>query len=85
MVEKIYNYKSETINKDKYDLSIEKEKLEVAKLTCNLLEYNFYTHELIKDKNMKENEFNYFVNYIFSKDMYIVQFLECLKNYRTKR
>lgn len=83
IVEKIYNYKFETINKDKYDLSIEKEKLEVTKLTGYLLGYNFDTHELVKDVNMTENEFNYFVNYIFSKDIYIVQFLECLNNYRT--
>lgn len=84
IVKKIYDYNFETIDKEIYNLSIEKNKLEITKLASKLLGYDFNKHEkLQKTENMSEVEINNFINFIFLKEDYIIEFLARLNNYRT--
>ena len=83
IVEKIYNYKFELINKEEYNLEIEKQKINISEMTNKLLGYNFHLYEEIERKIMKENELNDFINIIFEKDEYLIEFLTRLNNYRS--
>ena len=44
--------------------------------------YNFDLHIFIKTEKMSENELNDYINFIFTKEIYLLKFLECLNNYR---
>ena len=84
IVKKIYDYNFETIDKEIYNLSIEKNKLEITKLASKLLGYDFYKHEkLQKTEKMSEDEIINYINFIFLKEDYIIEFLARLNNYRT--
>ena len=84
IVKKIYDYNFETIDKEIYNLSIEKNKLEITKLARKLLGYDFYKHEkLQKTEKMSEDEIINYINFIFLKEDYIIEFLARLNNYRT--
>ena len=84
IVKKIYDYNFETIDKEIYNLSIEKNKLEITKLASKLLGYDFNKHEKLQiTENMSEVEINNFINFIFLKEDYIIEFLARLNNYRT--
>lgn len=83
IVEKIYNYKFELINKEEYNLEIEKQKINIVEMTNKLLGYNYHLHEEIERKIMNENELNDFINIIFAKEDYLIEFLTRLNNYRS--
>ena len=83
MVKIIYNYNFEMVNKDKFNLDNEEKKIKIIELMKKILNYNFDTHEFGKEKEITKEEKNYFLDLIFSKDEYFMQFLLCLNNYRT--
>ena len=82
IVEKIYSYNIETINKDEYNLENEKEKLKPIELTGKILGFNFVTNALTKREIFSDTEKNDFIELIFSKEDYLITFLESLNNYR---
>ena len=87
IVEKIYSFNFSTINKEEFNLVIEKQKLEITELTGKLLGYNFDINEVIKKEknnieNMSEEDINNFIDFIFKKEDYIIEFLTRLNNYR---
>ena len=84
IIKKLYSYNFETINKDDYNLTIEKGKLEVIKLTSKILGYDFDKYEHFKIEEMSKNEINYTINFIFSQEEYIKEFLILFNNYRAK-
>ena len=83
IVSKLYGFKFDTINKDKFDLEIEKKKIEIIEKASKILGYNFDSHILIKTDKLTENELNEYIDLIFTKDIYLLKFLECLNNYRS--
>jgi hypothetical protein len=84
IIKKLYSYNFEKINKDDYNLTIEKGKLEVIKLTSKILGYDFDKYEHFKIEEMSKNEINYTINFIFSQEEYIKEFLILFNNYRAK-
>ena len=84
IIKKIYSYNFEIINKDDYNLAIEKGKLEVIKLTSKILGFDFEKYEYFKHEEMSKNEINYTINFIFSQEEYIIEFLILFNNYRAK-
>ena len=83
MVKIIYNYNFEMVNKDIFNLDNEENKIKIIELMQKILNYNFDTHEFGKEKEITKEEKDYFLDLIFSKDEYFMQFLLCLNNYRT--
>ena len=83
IVSKLYEYKFDTINKDGFDLDLEKRKIETIDKANKILGYNFDLHIFIKTEKMSENELNEYIDFIFTKEIYLLKFLECLNNYRS--
>ena len=83
IVEKIYSYNFEIINKEEYILEEEKEKLRIAEIAGNFLGYDFFNFEVKEPVPMSEDEMDNFINLIFSKSIYLIEFLSLLNNYRT--
>ena len=83
IVSKLYEYKFDTINKDGFDLDLEKKKIETIDKANKILGYNFDLHIFIKTEKMSENELNEYIDFIFTKEIYLLKFLECLNNYRS--
>ena len=83
IVKKIYDCKFKMINKDSYILEEEKNKITVTELMGKLLNYNFDTHEIGKERNISKEENDNLMKLIFMKDEYFMQFLICLNNFRT--
>ena len=83
IVEKLYSYNFETINKNEYNLEIEKEKLKILEITSKLIGYNFNTNEFMERVIMTENEINNLINLVNSKEDYIIVFLTLINNYRS--
>ena len=83
IVEKIYSYNFETIDKDEYILSIEKNRLEILNFTSKILGYNFLTNQLTKCESLSQEELNNFNNLIFSNELYLIEFLTRLNSFRT--
>ena len=81
MVKIFYDYSFEMVDKDKYSLEKEKNKILISKLLGKVLHYNFETHEneteVISEDNKKK-----LLNLVFSNDEYIIKFLVTLNNYR---
>jgi len=82
IVSKLYEYKFDTINKNIFDLELEKKKIETVDKASKILGYNFDLHIFIKTEKMSENELNDYIDFIFTKEIYLLKFLECLNNYR---
>ena len=83
IVEKIYSYNFETIDKNDYILSDEKNKLEILNFASKLLGYDFLTNKLTKMETLSQEEINNFITLILSKEVYLIEFLKRLNNFRT--
>ena len=83
IVEKLYSYNFETINKDEYILEIEKHKIEIVETLGKLLGYNFITTQFTNKVIMSEKEIKDFINFVNSKEDYIIEFLTRINNYRS--
>ena len=84
LVELIYSYRFEMIDKTEYNSGIEKNKLFIIEKTGKLLGHDFYKKAKIKIEIFPEKEVNNFINFLFSKEDYIIQFLSCLNNFRAE-
>lgn len=78
-----YECNFKTINKSLYDLEKEKNKLKISTFMGRLLNYNFDTHEIGKEKPLTEEDKKKYTNLILTNEDYIIKFLLCLNNYRT--
>ena len=83
IVKIIYDCNFKMVNKDSFNLDEEKTKINIKDLMGKLVNYNFDNHEHIKEKKITDEEKKLFMNLIFSKDEYFMQFLICLNNYRS--
>ena len=83
IVSKLYNYNYETIDKEEYNLDIEKDKIEITKFTGKILGYDFFNLEEFKNEALSQNEINNFIDFIFTKEVYLIEFLMRLNNYRS--
>ena len=81
IVKTFYDYNFEMVNKDKYSLDKEKDKILITQLLGKILGYNFETREN-ETKLITEEEKKTFLSLIFSNDEYLMKFLMCLNNYR---
>lgn len=82
IISKLYNYNFETIDKEEYNLEIEKDKIEITKKTGKLFGYDFINLQDIKNESFSQDELSNFINFIFTKEVYIIEFLSLLNNYR---
>ncbi len=81
MVKIFYDYSFEMVDKDKYSLEKEKNKILISKLLGKVLHYNFETHENETEAISEDNK-KKLLNLVFSNDEYIIKFLVTLNNYR---
>jgi hypothetical protein len=81
IVKTFYDYNFEMVNKDKYSLDKERDKILITQLLGKILGYNFETREN-ETKLITEDEKKTFLSLIFSNDEYLMKFLMCLNNYR---
>ena len=82
IVELIYSYSFETIDKTEYNSGVEKNKLSIIELTGKLLGRDFYRKTKAKIEIFPEEEIINFIDFLFSKEDYLIQFLTCLNNFR---
>jgi len=82
IVELIYSYRFEMVDKTEYNINVEKNKLNIIEKTGKLLGYDFYKKIKINIQILEEKEIDNFINFLFSKEDYILQFLNCLNNFR---
>jgi hypothetical protein len=82
IVELIYSYGFEMVDKTEYNINVEKNKLNIIEKTGKLLGYDFYKKKKIDIKIFEEKEIDNFINFLFSKEDYILQFLFSLNNFR---
>ena len=82
IVDIFYSYHFEMIDKTVYNSAIEKNKLNVVENIGKLLGYDFNKKKKKKIKIFSEKEINTFINFLFTKEDYIIKFLTCLNNYR---
>ena len=84
IMEEIYKYNFELIDKTNYNLGIEKVKLDIIEKIGKLFGYDFFLFTKTKIEIFSEKELNNFIDIIFSNEEYIILFLSYLNNYRTK-
>ena len=82
IVDIFYSYHFEMIDKTAYNSAIEKNKLNVVENIGKLLGYDFNKKKKKKIEKFSEKEINTFINFLFTKEDYIIKFLTCLNNYR---
>ena len=82
IVDIFYSYHFEMIDKTVYNSAIEKNKLNVVENIGKLLGYDFNKKKKKKIEKFSEKEINTFINFLFTKEDYIIKFLTCLNNYR---
>ena len=83
IVERLYKYNFELLNKKDYILEIEKQKINIIKKTSKILGYDFHTYDFIKEEKMSQNEINKFIDFLFSNESYLIEFLYRLNNFRS--
>ena len=84
IMEEIYKYNFELIDKKSYNLEMEKVKLNIIEQIGKLFGYDFFSFTKTTVKIFSEEELNKFMDIIFSNEKYIIVFLAYLNNYRTK-
>ena len=84
IMEEIYKYNFELIDKKSYNLEMEKVKLNIIEQIGKLFGYDFFSFTKTSVEIFSEEELNKFMDIIFSNEKYIIVFLAYLNNYRTK-
>lgn len=84
IVELFYDNNFKMIDKTYYDLDIEKNKLAIIEKTGKLLGINFINKNKINIEIVPEDELNNFINLLFSREEYLLEFLRCLNDFRTR-
>ena len=84
IIEEIYKYNFELIDKTNYNLGKEKVKLDIIEQIGKLFGYDFFLFTKTKIEIFSEEKLNNFIDIIFSNEEYIILFLSYLNNFRTK-
>ena len=84
IMEEIYKYNFELIDKKSYILEIEKVKLNIIEQIGKLFGYDFFSFTKTTVEIFSKEELNKFMDIIFSNEQYVITFLSYLNNYRTK-
>ena len=83
IVELFYSYDFNMIDKTQYDMNIEKNKIEIIKKTEKLLGMDLIKNIKTDIEIFPEDEMNNFIEFLFSKEDYLLEFLLCLNFFRT--
>ena len=83
IVELFYSYDFNMIDKTQYDMNIEKNKIEIIKKTEKLLGMDLIKNIKTDIEIFPEDEKNNFIDFLFSKEDYLLEFLLCLNFFRT--
>ena len=83
IVELFYSYDFNMIDKTQYDMNIEKNKIEIIKKTEKLLGIDLIKNIKTDIEIFPEDEMNNFIDFLFSKEDYLLEFLLCLNFFRT--
>ena len=83
IVELFYSYDFNMIDKTQYDMNIEKNKIEIIKKTEKLLGMDLIKNIKTDMEIFPEDEINNFIEFLFSKEDYLLEFLLCLNFFRT--
>ena len=83
IVELFYSYDFNMIDKTQYDMNIEKNKIEIIKKTEKLLGMDLIKNIKTDIEIFPEDEMNNFIDFLFSKEDYLLEFLLCLNFFRT--
>lgn len=81
IVKEIYNYDFASINKDEYELDVEKEKLRINDLANKLLSYDLIMDQM---ESITDDEINILYDMLENNNEYILYFLSVLNEFRTK-
>ena len=84
IVELIYSYDFDMIDKTEYNMTIEKNILEIIQKAGKILGYDFNKEVNSKKEIFSNEEITNYINYILSKEEYLIEFLVCLNQFRTK-
>ena len=83
IVELFYSYDFNMIDKTQYDMNIEKNKIEIIKKTEKLLGMDLIKNIKTDIEIFPEDEIINFIEFLFSKEDYLLEFLLCLNFFRT--
>ena len=83
IVELFYSYDFNMIDKTHYDTDIEKNKIQIIEITGKLLGIDLMKNIKINIEIFPEDEINNFLDFLFSKEDYALEFLLCLNSFRT--
>ena len=83
IVELFYSYDFNMIDKTYYDTDIEKNKIQIIEITGKLLGIDLMKNIKINIEIFPEDEINNFLDFLFSKEDYALEFLLCLNSFRT--
>ena len=84
IAKQLYSYDLKMIDKDYYNIDLEKNKIEIAEKLGKLLGYDFFQKSKIKIEISSEEETNIFINSLFLKEDYLLYFLSSLSSYRVQ-
>ena len=83
IVELFYSYDLNLIDKAHYDMNIEKNKIQIIEKTGKLLGMDLMKNIKINIEIFPEDEKNNFLDFLFSREDYALEFLLCLNSFRT--
>lgn len=83
IVELFYSYDFNMIDKTHYDTDIEKNKIQIIEITGKLLGIDLMKNIKINIEIFPEDEINNFLDFLFSREDYALEFLLCLNSFRT--
>lgn len=83
IVELFYSYDFNMIDKTHYDTNIEKNKIQIIEITGKLLGIDLMKNIKINIEIFPEYEINNFLDFLFSREDYALEFLLCLNSFRT--
>ena len=83
IVELFYSYDLNLIDKTHYDMNVEKNKIQIIEKTGKLLGMDLMKNIKINIEIFPEDEKNNFLDFLFSREDYALEFLLCLNSFRT--
>ena len=83
IIQLIYSYNFNMIDKTQYDMDIEKNKIEIIEKTGKLLGLDLIKNIKIVVEIFPEDEINNFIDFLFSREDYLLEFFLCLNFFRT--
>ena len=83
IVQIFYDYDFNMIDKTQYDINIEKNKIQIIEKTGKLLGIDLIKNKKLDIEIFPEDEINNFIDLLFSREDYLLEFLSCLNFFRT--